>query len=168
MEEWRDIEGYAGYQVSNQGQVRSLDRVVQTLRGPWRYKGKVLKPGTDNAGCLDVVLGRGSNTKTVHSLVAKAFLGPYPDGHEICHGVNGVSDNSVENLRYGTHSSNELDKRRDGTHCGRPVIRGDGEVFISMCVAAEMLDCYPGNICAVCNGHRMTAGGFTWQYKEAA
>ena len=27
-EVWKDIEGYKGYQVSNLGQVRSVDRIV--------------------------------------------------------------------------------------------------------------------------------------------
>ena len=49
MEEWRDIKGYEGYyQVSNYGNARSLDRVIE-LKTRWGgtikrlHKGKILK-----------------------------------------------------------------------------------------------------------------------------
>ncbi len=38
MEEWRDIEGYEGlYQVSNEGRVKSLERMVDGT-GKWRIQ----------------------------------------------------------------------------------------------------------------------------------
>lgn len=49
VEEWRDIEGYPGYQVSNLGRVRSLDRWVKKGRSNGNYflKGQVLKNDID-------------------------------------------------------------------------------------------------------------------------
>jgi len=39
------------------------------------------------------------------------------------HSINsvGIADNSISNLCYGTASENHFDRRRDGTHRGRPV-----------------------------------------------
>ena len=38
VEEWRDIEGYEGiYQVSSQGNVKSLDRYVECSNGQARH-----------------------------------------------------------------------------------------------------------------------------------
>lgn len=54
-------------------------------------------------------------TRTVHGLVAKAFLGPVPHGQEVCHS-NGVrSDARVVNLRYATKSENHADRVLHGT-----------------------------------------------------
>lgn len=166
-EQWRDVVGYEGlYQVSNLGRVKSLDRVVQRkLGGPARRKGRVLRSMLSGA-YLVVGLYKGGikTTIAVHRVVAAAWIGPCSDGQEVCHGPNGKLDNSVSNLSYGTRSSNILDRRRDGTHCGRPVRCSDGKEYISMKVAAEETGCDVSGIWAVCNGHRKRTGGYGWTY----
>ncbi len=50
----------------------------------------------------------------IHQLVAAAFLGPKPAGHEINH-KNGVkTDNRAENLEYVTHAENMAHAARNG------------------------------------------------------
>jgi hypothetical protein len=51
----------------------------------------------------------------VHQLILLTFAGPCPEGQECRHGPNGVGDNSLANLSYGTHIENCLDKVRDDT-----------------------------------------------------
>jgi hypothetical protein len=74
---WRDIAGYEGYyQVSNFGRVRSLDK-MQNYNGSARlHKGRILKPNNDGRGYLIVDLSKNNRsvTKTIHRLVAMAFL----------------------------------------------------------------------------------------------
>lgn len=54
----------------------------------------------------------------VHQLVADAFHGPCPHGLVVRH-LNGVpSDNSPENLKYGTNAENAEDRKRHGTYLG--------------------------------------------------
>jgi hypothetical protein len=120
-EEWRAVVGYEGlYEVSSQGSVRSLDRIVLYPDGkPSRnFKGKVLKQ------CLNVKqryygvrLSKQGKTKLwlVHQLVAAAFLGNRPEGWVICHGSQGPLCNEINNLSYGTASQNSKDQWRDGT-----------------------------------------------------
>ena len=57
FEIWKDIEGYEGcYQVSNKGNVRSVDRYIE-CRGSLRMqKGKVLKPYVNKYGYRQVIL----------------------------------------------------------------------------------------------------------------
>ena len=110
------IEGHEGYEVSDEGLVRSLDRVITRSDGvTQKLKGKILTPGVLSRGHLHVVLP-GRDDRTVHSLVAEAFLGPRPDGLEVRH-ANGVpSDNRLVNLSYGTKRQNSLDSIVHGSH----------------------------------------------------
>lgn len=51
-------------------------------------------------------------TRTVHSMVAEAFIGPRPEGAHIAHWNNDRADNRLENLRYATPKENIGDDRR--------------------------------------------------------
>lgn len=129
VEKWRPIPGFESfYEVSDQGRVRSLDRVIVNKHGvPRRLPGRLLTPSATGHGYLVVKLSREgtSVTKTVHRQVLLAFVGPCPEGLEACHGPGGQKDNQLSNLRYGTHEENMEDRRRDGyipwskTHCKR-------------------------------------------------
>lgn len=55
-------------------------------------------------------------TKNVHQLVAEAFLGPRPEGMEVCHNNGQAHDNRAVNLRYDTHSNNQRDQVTHGIH----------------------------------------------------
>ncbi|WP_277019001.1 MULTISPECIES: NUMOD4 domain-containing protein [Paracoccus] len=122
--EWRDVPGWEGeYQVSTEGDVRSLDRRAPVVNRFGNienrlHKGKQLKLTVGKNGYAMVSFTRpGGERKsaTVHSIVAEAFLGPKPKGTEVCHD-NGVrSDNRVLNLRYGSRSSNAMDRHLHGT-----------------------------------------------------
>jgi len=119
-EQWRPAVGHPGYEVSNHGRVRSLDRVL-TLRGRdgediyRRHRGRVLAPCANASGHMVVTLGRG-NSVYVHQLVLTAFVGPAPAGEEGCHDDGDASNNRLTNLRWGTRASNVADSVRHGTH----------------------------------------------------
>ena len=58
----------------------------------------------NNAGYF--IMNCEGKTRTVHSLVAEAFLGPRPEGYDIDH-INGdKTRNEASNLRYVTHTEN--------------------------------------------------------------
>ena len=121
VEFWRDIPGYEGlYQVSSRGRVRSVDRVVvcagDRRRGPHvrRYRGCTLQPHNSGRTGLQVVLGKKGGTRLVHALVALAFIGPRPEGCDICHNNGDNTDNRPENLRYCTRAENNRDIARHG------------------------------------------------------
>lgn len=123
MEIWRDIPGYVGaYQVSDDGRVRSLHRLLASsvnagIRKPKTY----LKPGRNNQGRLQVVLCANGEKKRfqVHRLVLLAFAGPCPSGFEACHNDGDHTNNRISNLRWDTRVSNRADAIRHGTmKCG--------------------------------------------------
>jgi hypothetical protein len=116
-EKWSAIPGLDGYEASDFGRVRSLDReIVQVSRNGNSYrrtiKGRLLKVTPHRDGHLMVHCGRGSGTRFVHMLVLLAFKGEPPRGHESCHNDNDPANNRLNNLRYGTRSSNIADRQR--------------------------------------------------------
>lgn len=119
-EEWKDIPGYEGrYQASTLGRIRSLDRRVRVVahgtEATRLIKGRVLRPGVfEKSGHVSVVLGHGANGSPVHQLVALTFIGPRPEGMDICHNDGNPKNNAVSNLRYDTRSENNKDVLRQG------------------------------------------------------
>lgn len=122
MTVWRPVVGFEGcYEVSDHGQVRSLDRtiVTHTKHGEVRRRlaGKIMKQHL-GAAYLEVTLSRG-NEKTLarpHRLVLEAFVGPCPEGMETRHFNGNPLDNRLENLLWGTPVENASDCTRHGTH----------------------------------------------------
>lgn len=118
-EQWRPVVGWEGlYEVSDQGQVRSVDRVIVRNDGQARtFRGRILRPGVNRHGYPMVHLSRPGEMKTkkVHRLVLEAFVGPSPEGAEGCHNNGDRADARLENLRWDTPSRNQLDRRRHGT-----------------------------------------------------
>lgn len=113
-EGWRPVVGHEGaYEVSSQGNVRSLDRTFFREREINGYisrhtvtiKGRLLRPGPSRSGHVSVAIGR-YNSRLVHQLVAEAFIGPKPDNCEVLHMNHIPSDNRACNLKYGTRSEN--------------------------------------------------------------
>lgn len=130
-ERWLPVPGYeGGYEVSNHGRVRSLDRTIVTSNGVVRRQpGRTLTPHSLPKGHLFVKVGsraRGNRAKhhLVHRLVLEAFVGPCPPGMEACHWDGDPTNNRVDNLRWDTPSANQHDKKHQGkdhqvnkTHC---------------------------------------------------
>ena len=119
MENWKPIPSWEDfYEVSDQGQVRSLDRTVIDRNGrQMKYKGKSLKWQNLGQGYPSVTLYQSGKQRTrlVHTLVAKAFIGPYPEGMECCHNDGNRWNPALSNIRYDTRSGNHADKIQHGT-----------------------------------------------------
>lgn len=117
---WKPIVGYEGrYEVSNLGRVRSLDRVVTRSDGvKRRYRGRLMKLGSERGGYLRVMLAKDTKDKChkVHKLVARAFIGPRPVDQQIMHLDGNQAHNCKVNLRYGTAKENAAHKKLHGTH----------------------------------------------------
>ncbi|WP_200411333.1 NUMOD4 domain-containing protein [Virgibacillus salexigens] len=102
---WKQIDGYAGYEVSNLGRVRSLDREIF---GGNKRRGKLLKPAKSKQGYLYVSLYRNRESKKmrVHRLVAFMFIPNTENKYEVNH-INGNKlNNKVNNLEWVTREEN--------------------------------------------------------------
>lgn len=121
MENWKkipDLEDF--YEISDLGNIRSIQREGVTLYGKRLYGGKTLKPLIHSTGYPCVNLTKKGYRKQffIHRLVLEAFVGKCPKNMEACH-LNGVrSDARLVNLRWDTRSNNALDKRKHKTWQG--------------------------------------------------
>ena len=130
MEEiWKDIEGYEGiYQVSNLGNVKSLDRTVKYTK--WQYKlckvveckhlvkGKTMIPWLNDTGYLVVDLSSKGKTRSylVHRLVAQAFIDNPENKPEVNHKDGNRQNPEASNLEWVTSSENKIHAYRTGLH----------------------------------------------------
>lgn len=192
MEEiWKDIPGFEGYYMaSNQGRIRSLDRVIQHKNGKkYHRKGKILKQYISNGGYYRIDLP--DKSYQVSNLVALSFpeiCGEYFDGAETDH-INTIkTDNRPENLKWVDRKgnlANPITKQRQivshkGKCLGLRVNRKDqSKLVIKLSKDNEILHFYPSlmeaqrqtsipisNIYFCCSGKRKTAGGYVWKYAE--
>lgn len=112
--EYRDIAGFPGYRIGNDGSVWSLRRKNGKLGDVW----KVLKPIALTTGyrCVGLYLRNVSQQRIIHRLVLEAFVGPCPPGMEGCHNDGDQGNNHLGNLRWDTHKGNTSDRARHGTN----------------------------------------------------
>ena len=101
MEIFKDVKDQEGtYQVSNLGRVKSLKC----------GKERILKANVDSRGYLYVKLCKDRKTKnrTIHQMVAIAFLDHTPNGHKLVvnHKDFDRKNNKVENLEITTQRNN--------------------------------------------------------------
>ena len=109
-EEWRDINGFDGYQVSNMGRIRSVDRIINVGKHKRRVSGMIMKLLPDKDGYVIVSFKTGgdgkAHRKRVHRIVAEAFIENINNYDCVDH-INGIrNDNRVENLRWCTVKMN--------------------------------------------------------------
>jgi len=128
MEIWKDIEGYEGYyQVSNQGNVRSLDKIITNNKGvTYERLGKILSFNL-NAGYPQIYLSKNGVVRTyrIHRLVAQAFI-PNPENKPtVNHKDETRTNNNDWNLEWATYKENSnygtLPDRFSIVHSGRQV-----------------------------------------------
>lgn len=99
-ERWREIEDFPRYEVSDQGNVRNSETgrvlIQDQLNQPNRRKSTLL--------AVTLMLEGKKKLKTIHRLVAAAFV-PNPDGLPQVEHINGdLFDNRAKNLRWNSHA----------------------------------------------------------------
>lgn len=104
VEEWKDIEGYPGYQVSNMGRVKSLVK-------PYRKQEKILKGTPNTVGYLLVQLYPEPckrKSLLVHRVVMMIFQpNPAMEQLEVNHKDLDRTNNKLSNLEWVTSEVNK-------------------------------------------------------------
>lgn len=183
---WKDVPGFEGiYQVSNKGNVKSLDRYVQCADTVRHYKGCLLKQCKKKNGYMEVRLRRSKiyKPKLVHRLVAEVFISNTEGLPQVNHKDENKRNNCVENLEWCTQAYNNLYGEGHKSRCknakngsikatARAVLQYslDGEFvaeYFSAMEAGRVTGFRQSGISECCNGKQKTAYGYIWKYKEA-
>lgn len=182
MEIWKNIEGYPNYQVSNFGNVRSLNYHREG-------ESKILKTSLNHKGYQLVSLYKNNKRKTfqVHRLVAQAFIQNPDNLPQVNHKDENKQNNCVDNLEwcdvkyncnYGSRNQKVIKNLNHKTMLGKfgkdnpsskPINQYDldGSFIRSWDCAYEVkreLGFSQQNICSCLKGRYKTANGFIWKY----
>ena len=165
MENWKVIDGYPAYEVSDLGRVRRIST------------GKVLKQSNNVDGYKVVTLYSNKVPRQfrVHRLVATAFIPNYEDKPVVNHLDEVVYNNEASNLEWATVKENTnhgncLNKRAKAF--GKPVVGvniKDGSIvkFPSASDAGRN-GFSQAHVSSVCNGKETQHKGYVWKYLEEA
>ena len=122
-EEWRGVEGFPDYEVSNLGRVRSKRLNNRwNPQGEWRILATRFIGSSKNAPLLGRYHGcalyneHGRKDRFVHHLVLEAFVGRRPGGMQACHNDDNPNNNRLENLRWDTPTANNHDRDMSQRH----------------------------------------------------
>lgn len=180
VEIWRDIDGFDGYQVSNLGNVRSLN-----------YNGtgnvQLLKPSLSgpNRGYKSISMQVADKVirRNVHRLVARAFIPNPNDLPEINHIDEDGTNNKVNNLEwcdriYNLNYGNRTQKFSDSKSILILQLNLDGTLvkeWKSQTEVARVLGLDLGSLSHCLHGYRIKNGvkfpvysyaGYKWKYKH--
>jgi len=175
QENWIPIQNYENsYEISNLGNIRSLDRYLLRKDGrKYLKKGKYLNPGKNTKGYYQVRL-EGGNIYRVHRLVALAFI-PNPLNLPQVNHKNGIkTDNRAENLEWCTNSQNQLHAYNNGLQKDRSG-ENNSRAKLNNLLVVEIRDLYKSgheinDICDKFSESRQTIRnvifGKTWKHIE--
>lgn len=184
---WKDIYGYEGfYAISEKGEVKSLERMVRHPKGGNKIIRERIKPQfVGSNGYFIVSLNKNGVgcTKTVHRLLAIAFLDNPEGKREVNHKDGNKLNNSLENLEWSTASENRYHAFRMGLQKGpmsmkgrkgklcvhskkvyQVLANGDKIEFDSATTAEEKIGISRRGISYCAKGKQDLAGGYKWTY----
>ena len=159
LSDFVELEDYPGYYISKDGVV------VSTLQG----KPKIIKPHKNYGGYDSIGLhkdGR-AKTKTIHRLLAETYIDNPDNLPFVLHYDDDPSNNSLDNLRWGSPSDNMQDMVRNGHGAHEEVYCVETDtVYRSIAEAAKELDAPRANITSVCKGRYANVCGYHLCYER--
>ena len=183
-EVWKDIKDFEGlYQISNLGRIKSMQRYVKNKSSKRVVKEKMLKNQINNKGYYSVILRKNGKTftKTVHRLIAIAFIENKNNYPCINHKDGNKLNDKLDNLEWCSYKHNIREAYRLGLNkytnlinfknLPKKVLQFDKngnfiKEFDSIREASKIADVCYNSISLNCRGKQKYAGDYTWKFKE--
>lgn len=167
---WKPIIGYEGYyEISNLGNVRSVDRYVSVSgdkpQKGYSLKGKVIKQNTlfGYKICALYKDGKGYNIR-IHRYVAMLFCPDYFDGCEVHH----IDGNRSNNIYTNLECISKLDHLKEHGKGLKRIYKVDdfGKItyYDGVRIAARENNVSHQNIVSVLKGRKKSCVGCKWFY----
>lgn len=175
---WLDIKDFEGYyQISNNGDVRSVERQVNANKngGIKILKSITIKQTIANHGYYVVNLRKHGLNKviTVHRLVATHFIDNNEKKVTVNHIDGDKTNNHVTNLEWATYGENNIHALKNQLRKprGRKVLQYDINLnlicsYISVTEASRETNIGRCTISNCLNERTSFAGGFIWIYND--
>ena len=169
---WKPIKGYEGlYEVSNCGNVRSLDRdivkynVLTKRDNVLHIKGQIMKPSINKYGYYRLSLSKDGIRKSypIHRLVAETFIDNPNNLPQVNHIDENKLNNNVDNLEFITLEDNVKYSLNQAIY----KMDLDGNIieeYPSVNEAGRQNNIFYQNIWKCCKGLRKTAGNYRWRF----
>lgn len=110
FEIWKSINGFPGYEISNMGKVKSLEKYTKHWAGGLRLlKERILKGSLSSSGYfqVDLPLENAGRNRTIHLIVIEHFGDPKPSPKHECNHKDGDKQNNWwTNLEWMTRKAN--------------------------------------------------------------
>ena len=158
-EQWRAVEGYPEYEVSNLGRVRKNGKLTsshRTRKGYWQ---------------TNLYKRRKQTLHYIHRLVAIAFI-PNPENKPTVNHIDGNKDNNrVSNLEWATYLENNLHAIKNHLHRSRARAVKQYDLqgnliakYKTILEASKATGVNTAGIGGACRGTYKKSGGYIWRY----
>ncbi|WP_261511749.1 NUMOD4 domain-containing protein [Chryseobacterium paludis] len=191
-EEWKPIENFENYAISNYGRVKSLERWITSLNGKERkapdrimklqfmkFFNKYLNENFYNITCLLSSEGRRSRKSVprlvYHHFVEKLdsgiepFLISFKDGNRFHLHADNLEKLSISEDRFKRVRENRVRNSQNDHERAISQYTVEGELigtFENIGAANDTLSIGDRNILYALNKERLTAGGYRWFFKD--
>lgn len=153
-EEWRTIEGFPNYQVSSLGRVKRNNKMLRSRNDKYGYPRVNLYKNSDKY------------TKTLHRLVAEAFILNPEFKPTVNHIDEDKTNNKVSNLEWATMKEQNNHGVTKVSIIAISITSNTHKTYDSITDCANELGLHRPHISNVLKGKRNQTGGYTFKYKE--
>lgn len=177
IEKWKPVKDFDGYYISNLGRVKS----TRSFKGTQEL---ILNGSFNQQGYKTITMMRKKKvyTKTLHRLLANAFI-PNPNKLPCINHKNGIkTDNKIDNLEWCTYSHNNKEAYKMGlkepawtnnfgiNHPNSKKVnqydKNGNYIKTWDCISdvQRVMNILVTSIVNCCNGYSNSAGGYKWRY----